>query len=71
MYLAVQAVLIVFAYFFYIETKGYTIEEVSRLFDGGREEAQELADRGQDDAGSIHDEDGKDKIETVEDRSRL
>jgi hypothetical protein len=67
-YLGVQAVLIIFAYFFYIETKGYTIEEVSRLFDGERAEAHELA--AHDDAESVHDEDGKDKVETVEDRGR-
>lgn len=33
-YIAVQVLLVVFAYFFYVETKGQTIEEVSRLFDG-------------------------------------
>lgn len=29
----IQIFLIVFAYFFFVETKGYTIEEVSLLFD--------------------------------------
>lgn len=41
MYLGVQAALIAFAYFFYIETKGRTIEEVSRLFDG-KEQADQI-----------------------------
>jgi hypothetical protein len=59
----------VFAYFFYIETKGYTIEEVSRLFDGGKEEAEELAVRGQDDAISMTDQD-KEKVEMVDDRQK-
>jgi len=61
--------LIVFAYFFYIETKGYTIEEVSRLFDGGKQEAEELAVRGQDDAISITDQD-KENVEMVDDRQK-
>lgn len=30
----IQIFLIVFAYFFFVETKGYTIEEVSLLYDG-------------------------------------
>lgn len=33
-YLVVQAFFITCAYFFFVETKGLTIEEVSRLFDG-------------------------------------
>ena len=46
-YLGVQAVLIVFAWFFYIETKGRTIEEVSRLFDG-KEQAEQLRAQGEE-----------------------
>lgn len=42
MYLGIQICLIIFAYFCLIETKGYTIEEVARLFDG-KEESDELA----------------------------
>jgi hypothetical protein len=42
-YIVVQIFLVAFAYFFLIETKGYTIEEVSRLFDG-KAEADELAE---------------------------
>ncbi|WWC99992.1 hypothetical protein V866_006901 [Kwoniella sp. B9012] len=33
-YVSIQIILVIFAYFFLIETKGHTIEEVSRLFDG-------------------------------------
>lgn len=46
MYLGVQVLLIAFAYFFYIETKGRTIEEVSRLFDG-KEHAEQIREQGE------------------------
>lgn len=42
MYLVIQVFLIAFAYFCLIETKGYTIEEVARLFDG-KDATEELA----------------------------
>jgi hypothetical protein len=45
--------LIVFAYFFYIETKGRTIEEVSRLFDSQKEPVEEMAVESRDDAVSL------------------
>jgi hypothetical protein len=62
--------LIVFAYFFYIETKGYTIEEVSRLFDGGKQEADNLAARGRDDVVSIGEQE-KEQVDMVDDRQKL
>ncbi|WVW82643.1 hypothetical protein I302_104654 [Kwoniella bestiolae CBS 10118] len=42
-YIGIQVLLVIFAYFFLVETKGYTIEEVSRLFDG-RNHAEEVKD---------------------------
>lgn len=34
MYTGIQIFLIVFAWFFFIETRGYTLEEAALLFDG-------------------------------------
>lgn len=33
-YIGIQIFLILFAYFFFMETKGYTLEEASLLYDG-------------------------------------
>lgn len=56
-YIAVQSFLVIFAYFFYIETKGYTIEEVSRLFDG-KDAAAIVAERATE-AALVETTDGK------------
>jgi len=61
--------LIVFAYFFYIETKGRTIEEVSRLFDSHKDSVEGVADENRDDAVSLA-ELGKEKVEMIDDSQK-
>ena len=61
--------MIVFAYFFYIETKGRTIEEVSRLFDSQKEPVEEMAVESRDDAVSLA-ELGKEKVEMIDDSQK-
>jgi hypothetical protein len=61
--------LIVFAYFFYIETKGRTIEEVSRLFDNQKESVEGVEVDSRDDAVSLA-ELGKEKVEMIDDSQK-
>jgi hypothetical protein len=61
--------LIVFAYFFYIETKGRTIEEVSRLFDSQKESVEGMTAESRDDAVSLA-ELGKEKVEMIDDSQK-
>jgi len=61
--------LIVFAYFFYIETKGRTIEEVSRLFDNHKDSVEGVIAESRDDAVSLA-ELGKEKVELIDDSQK-
>lgn len=69
MYLVVQVGLIIFAYFVIIETKGHTIEEVARLFDG-KEASDEITTVAA--AGKIGDgEEDKERDLHLEQRAEL
>lgn len=59
MYIAVIIFYLVFAYFFLVETRRFTIEEVSRLFDGKEVAEDVIADSHRQTAQDGHDNGGK------------